>query len=481
MIGMAGRSGLAACAAMAALLAAGVERAEAVSLQTIFRFDTVDTTRSPLGTQLGFAPSGALYGTLAGRSATVFPKAYSLLPPSTGQTTWTFGTLQQYAPGAPGDAQPKIDGLTVGCTPLSGAVHSGGAVDRGPDTTDGPMVIGLSSCLAGAATAWAPGDFWIWLTHDRISGVSDAGTGGWGLGVPPAADRPAGWAWWRGYGYAVAASPSAPAPNYAASWSGKGEYGKVWRDFNLGAYAGGLTCDLATPSPGTTERGVAPNYVAAQYTSAGGPTDPVIWFTTWATTKGGLPVASYASAGALWRKGSGGPCVLVARFQDPLGHPNGLAPDGQGGAYVTTTGDAWTSNAPLTGQHYGALYHWHPATSRQAAHLTLLRSFSTGDGGSPMPGLAKDAAGNFWGITSGYTRVLPNLTLATVPGQVFEVTPRALDAVTFAHTLAGGAEGRLPATQLVAGPGGWIYGATTDAHSTPGKAGGGSVFHFQPS
>jgi len=204
------------------------------------------------------------------------------------------------------------------------------------------------------------------------------------------------------------------------------------------------------------------------------PFTATVWFTTWATTK----VSSYASAGSLWRFSPGEPCVLVTRFADPLGHPNGVFPDGEGGAYVTTTGNYWQSGAVLGPRHYGALWHYAP----RARANVLIHEFTAQEGGTPMPALARGSEGALWGITAGVINRGSRAGPTMARSRIFRVTHNTFGyQLDFAHTLAGGQEGGTAATQLTAGSGGdWIYGATTDAHTYLGSPGGGSVFRFKP-
>ena len=109
------------------------------------------------------------------------------------------------------------------------------------------------------------------------------------------------------------------------------------------------------------------------------------------------------------------------------GYPyGGLIQDAAGNLYGTT--------------YYGGAYTYGTAFELSTGPETVLHSFGngSGDGSSPFAGLVSDKSGNFYGTTysggaSGY-------------GTVFELN--AAGTETILHSFAGGADGKLPSTEL---------------------------------
>lgn len=104
------------------------------------------------------------------------------------------------------------------------------------------------------------------------------------------------------------------------------------------------------------------------------------------------------------------------------------------------------------------------AVSAPAATFNVLHTFTGGsDGGNPVDGVTIDKFGNLYGTAasggSGY-------------GTAYELKP-AGSGWTFQvlHTFTAGADGAAPGARLIPGPGGRLYGTTTQ-----GASGGGTVF-----
>jgi uncharacterized repeat protein (TIGR03803 family) len=101
-----------------------------------------------------------------------------------------------------------------------------------------------------------------------------------------------------------------------------------------------------------------------------------------------------------------------------------------------------------------------------AGTQTVLYAFKGGpDGGYPAAGLARDAAGNFYGTTesggAGY-------------GVVFKLDTTGTETALYRFT--GGADGSNPAAGLVLDPAGDLYGATVGGGSNTAALGYGVVF-----
>ena len=102
-----------------------------------------------------------------------------------------------------------------------------------------------------------------------------------------------------------------------------------------------------------------------------------------------------------------------------------------------------------------------------AGAFTSLYSFTGGaDGGAPAPALVLGGDGNFYGTTSegGGSGV----------GTVYQITPAGV--LTTLFTFTGGNDGSYPASNLILGPDGLLFGTTTAG----GANGDGTVFEITP-
>jgi hypothetical protein len=452
--------------ALAALaLAATVPTADAapsVVLQTLFRFDTAPATGRPVGTQIAIDGAGNVYGTTA-RLLGNAPTLYRLTPPPPrAPPIWTMTTLHKF------EKESAVEDPTfpsnADCRPVTGAF-----LDRAGN------ILGMTHCTKQQDSKTKYFKFTPGQVYETVLIQPDYHTNL----IPKGSEVPAGWKMWRGYGYALAMttpglfiSPLACPDNATSNLDRQCRDGLL--DFPVDPSQGpdlGYWYYNKTRGAGP-EHGFMPGYVT---------TDPTgtIYGTMWATSTGDQTdeFIAYASQGLLYRAGpdhgmgGGDPDKLfgklerLAVFKGPLGHPNGVTPDGFGGLFVTTSGNAYVTGAVV--KNYGAVYHW-----THAQGLELLHAFTKAEGGAPMPaGVMKGAI--FWGITSGVD--------AAHPAAVFEIDTTFNFVV--AHRLAGGAEGSLAASQLVAAPDGYVYGTTLDAASAPSRErtfAGGSVFRFHP-
>lgn len=107
-----------------------------------------------------------------------------------------------------------------------------------------------------------------------------------------------------------------------------------------------------------------------------------------------------------------------------------------------------------------------PALQANAATFTVLHTFTGGlDGGNPVDGLTIDKAGNLFGSAAsggaGY-------------GTAFELK-KARTGFTFEvmYSFGAGSDGAAPGARIMEGPGGHLYGTTTQ-----GGGGGGTVFEL---
>jgi uncharacterized repeat protein (TIGR03803 family) len=96
---------------------------------------------------------------------------------------------------------------------------------------------------------------------------------------------------------------------------------------------------------------------------------------------------------------------------------------------------------------------------------TVLHDFTgNADGGYPLAGLIRDAAGNLYGTTSGCSRC------GDTAGKVFKLDATGHETVL--HSFAGGQDGAAPQAELLRDAAGNLYGTT----SYGGKFNGGTVF-----
>jgi uncharacterized repeat protein (TIGR03803 family) len=109
--------------------------------------------------------------------------------------------------------------------------------------------------------------------------------------------------------------------------------------------------------------------------------------------------------------------------------------------------------------------------SASAQTWTVIHSFTQLDGAGPVAGLTRDAAGNFYGTTSGGGwRGRP-----TSHGTVFKLTHTETGWVLTTLHLFNGLDGDAPNSRAIFGPDGALYGTTYD-----GGSGYGTVYRLQP-
>ena len=123
----------------------------------------------------------------------------------------------------------------------------------------------------------------------------------------------------------------------------------------------------------------------------------------------------------------------------------GLVRDTAGNLYGTTVVGG-TSNS-------GVVFKLSPTGTE-----TVLYSFSGGaDGGQPVAGLVRDAAGSLYGTTRGGGSSACSLGAGNC-GVVFKVSPTRTETVL--HSFTGGADGAFPQAGLIQDLGGNLYGTT---------------------
>ena len=101
---------------------------------------------------------------------------------------------------------------------------------------------------------------------------------------------------------------------------------------------------------------------------------------------------------------------------------------------------------------------------------TVLYSFAGGTDGAHPAGLVMDASGNLYGTTSGGG--------TSGLGTVFKITPTSTESMlhSFYYSPRERTDGALPASRLVLGAGGNLYGTTV----VGGASGHGTVFKITP-
>jgi uncharacterized repeat protein (TIGR03803 family) len=117
----------------------------------------------------------------------------------------------------------------------------------------------------------------------------------------------------------------------------------------------------------------------------------------------------------------------------------------------------------------------------EAQTLTTLHTFTGGaDGGYPFSGVIRDANGNLYGATEFGGNLNCNSPLGC--GAVFSLDPTGKETVL--HAFTGTPDGQAPASALLLGPGGNLYGTTSEGGKLSGCQFGGSgcgtVFKLNP-
>jgi uncharacterized repeat protein (TIGR03803 family) len=140
----------------------------------------------------------------------------------------------------------------------------------------------------------------------------------------------------------------------------------------------------------------------------------------------------------------------------------GLITDAAGNFYGTTSG------AEDGESDHGTVFKIAPDGTE-----TVLYRFTGGeDGGYPLAGLVADGAGNLYGTTSEGGRV--GCLYGTGCGSVFKLTPNGTETVL--HNFKGRKDGAYPYAGLVADAAGNLYGTTAGG----GKSGSGTIFKIAP-
>ena len=122
--------------------------------------------------------------------------------------------------------------------------------------------------------------------------------------------------------------------------------------------------------------------------------------------------------------------------------PNGVITDSVGNLYGTTYSGGISEN--------GVVFRVDPSGNEK-----VLYSFSgSGDGAGPKVGLARDAAGNLFGVTTAGGMTGPCVVNSC--GVVFQLTPDGMETVL--HNFTGGADGVDPSSALVLDAQGNLYG-----------------------
>jgi uncharacterized repeat protein (TIGR03803 family) len=165
-----------------------------------------------------------------------------------------------------------------------------------------------------------------------------------------------------------------------------------------------------------------------------------------------------SSSGTVFRLDTAGKVTVVYNFTGGSGgqdgiNPNGVILDAAGNLYGTTVfGGAHT---------WGTVFMLDP-TGKE----TVLYSFAYGaDGGNPMGGLVRDAAGNLYGTTQ----------IGGGPanaGTIFKVDPTGKETVL--HSFSQPGDGGYPQSGMVRDGAGNLYGSTT----LGGTIGDGTVFKY---
>ena len=175
---------------------------------------------------------------------------------------------------------------------------------------------------------------------------------------------------------------------------------------------------------------------------------------------GVLQTGGAAGTGAIFSVSPSGTYTLLYSFcaNSQSGCPDGNQPIGA--LVLGSDGDFYGTAGGGGANGFGTIFK-----ISSAGQLTTLYSFcSQGgsactDGRTPLAGLVQASDGNFYGTTNqGGTDCSANTGLAGGCGTVFRITPAGAYSVIYSFT--GGTDGGFPASRLVQGANGNLYGTT---------------------
>ncbi len=180
--------------------------------------------------------------------------------------------------------------------------------------------------------------------------------------------------------------------------------------------------------------------------------------------------------GTVYRLAADGTETILHAFNGSDGwDPEGLIVDGAGNFYGTTV---WGGGI--------SCYQWDEGCGvafklAPDGTLTVLHSFDgASDGGVPAGRLVRDSKGNLYGAANigGNTN---DCQVAGGCGVVFKLAPDG--TLTVLHTFTGGTDGANPASGLLQGPDGYLYGTAAGGGGTScnngGIAGCGVIFRIK--
>jgi uncharacterized repeat protein (TIGR03803 family) len=394
-----------------AVLSAPVQAAQ---LTTLFDFD-LSIGAIPYAGLVSDA-SGNLYGTTNLFGASNIGTAFRLSPPVAGQTKWTLTTLADFNP-------------TSGGSPLAALAKDVAGNLYGTTTQGGPKNCGTVFKLSPPA----------------------AGQSQWTLAT------------------------------------------LVNLGFNNGAGAvGGLLRDKSGNLYGTTEQGGANHWGTVFKVSpptVGQPQWKLTTLTSFNRQNGGTPAAGVVmdASGNLYGTTSAGGANssgTVFRLSPPaagktqwtratlatFNGANGADPAGK--LLLDASGNLYGTTTTGTISGFGTVFKLSPPAAGQTHwKLTTLTAFDGSNGGTPVAGLVKDAAGNLYGTTSGENTKLF--------GTVFKLSPPTAGQTQWVLTTLvsfNGIDGWGPTAGLVRDTAGNLYGTTTAG----GAYGFGTVFKVSP-
>jgi uncharacterized repeat protein (TIGR03803 family) len=171
------------------------------------------------------------------------------------------------------------------------------------------------------------------------------------------------------------------------------------------------------------------------------------------TPAGGGGTGSSTKVGVAFTISSGGTFDQLYAFNITKQDTNSSGPHGT--LIEDAAGNFWGTTQYLGADDFGSIFKLSPS-----GEYSLVYSFTgtNADGGYPLGGLVQASDGNFYGVASDEYYGSNGLPAYLGAGTAYRITPQG--QFNLIHTFTATTDGGVPATSLVVGPDGDLYGTT---------------------